>query len=163
MNIKNVIGDYEQFLQKIFYNLKNVGIDLNDLKELDHIAYRTEDLKTYNKTKRQLIPFCEKYNDKEFNGRRIFVCRFKEPLEYEDFRIEGLELLAPKMDNKFTNGLEHAEFVLSCTLEELLKKHPDIIFNMSAYNREENPELIIDFEDCAVKFHKVSLLHTRNL
>jgi len=34
---------------------------------------------------------------------------------------------------------------------------------LDAYDRQKNPELIIDFNDYAVKFHEVSLLDVRNI
>ena len=52
MKIENVIGDYVQFLDKIFDNLNKVGVNINELKELDHIAYRTESVSQYNQTKK---------------------------------------------------------------------------------------------------------------
>jgi len=44
-----------------------------------------------------------------------------------------------------------------------MKKHQDIEFNMNAFEKETNRELIFDFADCAVKFHEQSLLDIRNL
>jgi hypothetical protein len=71
--------------------------------------------------------------------------------------------LAPKENNKFEEDLEHAEFVIKTTLEEFMKKHKDINFNLDAYSREENPELIINFKKCAAKFHTQSLLEVRRM
>ncbi|MFA6383008.1 MAG: VOC family protein [Parcubacteria group bacterium] len=163
MSIKAVIGDYKIFLEKIFSNLKSAGFEIGEFKELDHIGYRVENLERYYELKKSLAEFCEKISDKEFAGRPVLVCKLKEPLNYGEFKIEGIEVLAPKEDNKFEEGLEHAEFVTKTTLPEFLEKHKNITFNLVAYDRKENPELVLEFENCAVKFHEQSLLRVRGM
>lgn len=163
MEIESVIGDYKSFLDKVFGNLKTAGFDNDEFQELDHIAYRVENLEAYAEIKQKLIDFSKAYSDEDFNGRPVLVCQLKTPLVYNEFKIEGIEVLAPRENNKFKDGLEHAEFVVKNTLENILEKHKNIKFNLSAYSREINPELIIDFGDCAVKFHKQSLLEVRNI
>lgn len=161
--IESVIGDYKIFLDKIFGNLKEAGFDLEEFEELDHIAYRTENLEGYEKVKKELINFSKNYSEKMFGGRLILVCLLKTPIVYGNFSINGFELLAPKENNSHEDGLEHAEFVVKTTLPEFRKKHHNIDFNMNAYDREENPELAINFENCAAKFHTQSLLEVRGI
>jgi predicted metalloenzyme YecM len=163
MNIGIIIGDYKDFLDKIFSSLKNAGFDLKEFRELDHIGYRVESLERYCELKKGLVEFYEAYSDKEFAGRPVLVCKLKEPLNYGEFKIEGVEVLAPKKNNKFREGLEHAELVTKTTLPEFLERHKNIKFNLNAYDRKENPELIIEFENCAVKFHEQSLLKVRGI
>ena len=163
MNIKSVIGDYKNFLDKVFKNLEKAGFGLGEFKELDHIAYRTESIERYEEMKDGLLGFSHSYSDKVFNGRKILVCRLKSPLVYGEFSIAGFELLAPKENNQFKEGLEHAEFVTKISLPEFKEKHSNIDFNLDAYDREDNPELIIEFEDFAAKFHEQSLLEVRGI
>lgn len=163
MNIESTIGDYKSFLDKVFQNLEKAGFSLDEFKELDHIAYRTETIGRYEELKNELVGFSESFSDKDFNGRKILVCRLKMPLVYKNFSIAGLEVLAPKENNRFKEGLEHAEFVTKITLPEFREKHDSIDFNLDAYNREANRELIIGFENCAAKFHEQSLLEVRNI
>jgi predicted metalloenzyme YecM len=163
MKIEEIIGNYVEFLNRIFDNLNRFEVRSNELKELDHIAYRTQDIQKYNDIKKKLMPFFDEYSEKEFGGRLIFVGRFENPLEYMQFSISGLELLAPKNNNTFDNGLEHAEFVLKESLANFYKMHENIGFNLDAYDRDQNPELIIDFKDCAAKFHEISLLDVRGI
>ncbi len=163
MNIESVIGDYKSFLDEIFYNLKTVGVSLGDLVELDHIAYRTDSILKYEEIKEELLPFLKRYSDKEFGGRNILVGRFEQPLIYSRFKISGIEVLAPKKDNMYKNGLEHAEFVIDGILEDFRAKYKNIDFNLNAYERDINPELIIEFDNCAVKFHEISLLDVRKI
>lgn len=163
MEIESIIGDYKTFLDKVFENLKTAGFDLSEFAELDHIAYQTESVERYEEIKNELLDFSELHDDKVFNGRKILVCRLKQPLIYKNCSIAGLELLAPKENNKFKDGLEHAEFVTKIALPEFRKKHSDVDFNLDAYGREENPELVIKFKNCAAKFHAQSLLEIRKI
>ena len=163
MDIKSIIDDYESFLDKIFDNLKVAGVSLDDLVELDHIAYRTESIEKYEEIKEVLLPFFKTYSDRKFGGRNILVGRFEESLVYNKFKIEGVEVLAPKEDNVFKNGLENAEFVIEGTLKDFRAKYSDINFDLHAYDREVNPELCIEFDNCAVKFHEISLLDIRSI
>lgn len=78
-------------------------------------------------------------------------------------KIEGVEALVPKEDNVFKNGLEHAEFVIEGALKDFRAKYSDINVDLHAYDREVSPELCIEFDNCAVKFHEVSLLDVREI
>lgn len=161
MKIEKVIGDYNIFLDKIFLNLENAGFDLSDFEEIDHLGYRVETIEQYEEVKKELFDFSQEKSEVVFNGRLISVLKLKEPLKFKNFMIECIELLAPKETNKYRQGLEHAEFVTKSKLGEFFEKYKNMEFNLSAYGREINPELIVDFEDCAVKFHEESLWDVR--
>ncbi len=163
MHIESNIGDYKTFLDNIFQNLEKAGFTRDEFRELDHIAYRTETIERYEEIKKELLEFSQSHSDKMFGGRRILVCHLKRPLIFEEFSIAGFELLAPKADNRHKEGLEHAEFVIKTKLPEFREKHNEIDFDLRAYNREDNPELVIEFGDCAAKFHTQSLLDVRNI
>jgi len=161
--IESVIGDYETFLDGVFSHFKKAGFAMSEFKELDHIAYRTETIERYEERKNELLEFSQAHSEKMRGERLILVCRLKNPLIYGEFSIPGFELLAPKIDNKFKEGLEHAEFVTKIPLSEFREKHSGIDFDLRAYGREDNPELVINFDRCAAKFHAQSLLEVRNI
>ncbi len=161
--IESIIGDYKKFLDKIFQNLKEAGFDSAEFEEIDHIAYRTESLESYEKIKKELLKFSKNYSEKMFGGRLIMVYLLENPIVYNNFTIKGFELLAPKENNSHKEGLEHAEFVTKTTLPEFQEKHHNINFDLHSYNREENPELVLNFENCAAKFHVQSLLEVRGI
>lgn len=127
-DIQSVIGDYKIFLDKIFGNLKTAGFALDEFKELDHIAYRTESLEEYKEIKERLADFSSARSDKIFAGRPVLICRIKAPIVYDGFSIAGIEVLAPKENNKFKEGLEHAEFVTRTMLPEFREKYKNIKF-----------------------------------
>lgn len=161
--IETIIGDYKIFLDKVFVNLKDAGFELEEFKELDHIAYRTENIEEYEKIKKELLGFSKKYSEKMFGGRLILICLLENPIVYNNFTIDGFELLAPKENSTHKKGLDHAEFVVKTTLPEFQEKHSEINFDLHAYAREENPELVLHFENCTVKFHTQSLLEVRGI
>ncbi len=163
MDIRSVIGDYKSFLAKIFKNLSEAGFSLDEFEELDHIAYRTSTLEKYEVMKGDLRNFCLDSSEVEISGRPILVCKLKEPLIYNEYKINCLELIAPKDGKQYDNVLEHAEFVTKMKLKNFLEKYNNIEFNMNAFNREINPELAIEFKDCAIKFHEQSLLKIRKM
>lgn len=163
MKIEDILGKYNIFLDKIFLNLEKSGIGKDDISELDHIAFRTETLDRYEDIKKELLDFVEFNSEEIFNGRLISVLKLKEPLIYKEYMINCIELMAPKENNQHKEGLEHAEFVVNKKLDEFLVKYDNIDFNMSAYERDENRELIIDYKDCAIKFHEQSLLEVRGV
>lgn len=159
----SMLENYKSFLDKIFSNLKNAGFRDEEFIEIDHIAYRTETFERYTELKDEFEKISSNSYEAIISGRPIMVYRLKEPLIYENWKVEGLELCAPKEGSFYSEGLEHAEFVTRKSLEEFRYDHENVDFNMKAYSKEDNPELILDFKDCAVKFHTQSLLKIRNL
>lgn len=161
--ISFVIGDYKSFLDKIFLNLEKAGFSENEFRELDHVGYRVENLETYEELKIKFKSYSFDSREVEISGRPITVYKLKSPLEYGKLKIKCLELLAPKATKKYENGLEHAEFVITDTFQEFLKKHENLTFNFDSYSREINPEIKLPFENCSVKFHTQSLLNIRGM
>lgn len=161
--ISKIIGDYELFLDKIFSNFKKSGFEESEFKELDHICYRVETLERYEEIKKELARFSSNWSEVEISGRSIMVCKLSEPLVYKNNVIHCLEMAAPRAGKFFKEGLEHAEFVTKTSFSEFLEKHKDLNFEMKSYQREVNPELILEFDDCAVKFHTQSILEIRKM
>ena len=158
MNIKEIIGDYNIFLDKIMLNLDKIGIDSFDLLEIDHICFRVNSYERYDVKKGELENFGELRSENIISGRPIAIYELNEPLVYGEYIIKCVEIPAPKENKHYIEELEHAEFVIKISLKEFLEKYKNIDFNMSASEREINPEIIIDFGDCAVKFHEEGIL-----
>src|SRR6266567_985631 len=156
--IKTIIGDYNSFLDKIFLNMKNAGFEDGEFSQLDHLAYRTQSNERYEELKKELATFACDFKEVFYNGRNITIYKLKDPLKYKQWQIECLELFSPKENNKFEEGLEHAEFVTKDSLDEFMKKHSEIEFNMKGFSKETNRELIVEFENSVVKFHEQNLL-----
>jgi len=154
--IKNTIGDYKKFLDDVYTNIKGVGIDVSDFP-IDHIAYRTTTKERYEAIRDELQKFGTILSEIIIRERPVAIFKLNDPLEYKGMKIPFFEILAPAQgDTFYTEGLEHAEFVVSNPLSEMTKKYPSIDFYF--HDNEINPELILKFPIQAnVKFHELPI------
>jgi len=158
MNLVNIIGNYDSFLDDVFQNIKDTGFGLSEFSELDHICYRVETREMYIAKKIELGEIGDLLSEEIIAGRPIAIYKLKIPILFNGFKIDCIELPAPKVRNRFKEGLEHAEFVINVPLSDFLVRHHNINFGLDSYDKEINPELEAEFEDCAVKFHEKNIL-----
>ncbi|MEK2644957.1 VOC family protein [Bdellovibrio sp. BCCA] len=157
MPIQNVIGDYTAFLDRIFANIQNAGIDVASF-EMDHACYRVSTLEQYEIKKAALLTFGDLLTEADVNGRPIATFKLHHALKYKNRELFLIELPAPKKGKDVPEGLEHVEFVVGDLISALMKKHPDLVWNTSGLQKTLNPELELKFDDgLAVKFHPESL------
>lgn len=158
MDIKTVIGDYEAFLNKVFENLKKAGVEVGSY-ELDHIAYRATTLESFEKLSCELPNFGKMIHRIVIRNRFVDKYLLDEPINFGGRTIYLLEMLAPAEGDKFSEGLEHAEFVVKdMTLIEFIKKYCRLNWNTKGINREIDPEIAVYFDNGAnVKFHTLPL------
>jgi len=153
--MKYDIQNYEKFLDDIFEKLKNIKMDVSAFY-LDHIAYRVETMERYEELKKQFMQKGELLSEKLIKNRPIAVFRLNMPMTYKDIKIDCLEIPAPSSHKFFTEGYEHAEFVVDGGLEEFAKKYPNIEFKID--KKEINTEYALDLGDgLAAKFHEMPL------
>lgn len=157
MTIQNLIGDYEAFLREILRSISSEGFDLSDFIQIDHLCYRTSSLDNYYKKKSELGQISSLLGENIVNGRPISVFRFNQPIIHDKWRIDALELPAPKEGKSFNEGLEHIEFVIYDDIPTFLKKYKGKVFDMRAADRGINPEIGYQLPKYSVKFHILSL------
>lgn len=157
MDIKSITGNYEEFLDKIFTNLQNVGIDVTNYK-IDHIAYRADTIERYREMKTSLFNFSVFIGENIIRNRPIGIFKLNQPLTYQKYTIPFFEVLAPADGDKpYGNRLEHAEFVVKENLKNFMDKYSTFNFK-SSLERKIGPELIAIFPDGNnVKFHNDSI------
>lgn len=155
--LKSIIGNYPKFLTEVLSEIKKEGFSLGDFAQLDHLCYRTTSSDNYLQKKAELSEVASLLGETMVNNRPIATFRFHEPIKHGDWRIDALELPAPKPDNQFEEGLEHIEFVLFDSLHSFQKKHSDKLFETKSVDRGINPELGFKLKKYAVKFHLLSL------
>ena len=150
--IESVIGNYQQFLNKLFLNLKNENIDVSNF-ELDHIAYRSTNAISYKNLLSRLSQlFGDLVKEVHIRDRRIAIIRLEKPIVYKQYSIQYFELMEPASGDTYKEGLEHAEFVVESDLNNFQILYPKIHFIFK--DRKINPELSIKFKNGAnVKFH----------
>lgn len=155
--LKEVIGDYSEFLEDILGRVTAEGFSLSDFVQIDHMCYRTTSIDNYNKKKRELTDVAKLLGETTVNNRPISTFRLHDPVIHPPWRIDAIELPAPKTDNQHHEGLEHIEFVLYDDFSTFLDKYSGKPFEMRASDRGINPEIGLRLGELSVKFHLVSL------
>src|SRR5580700_696367 len=140
--LETVIGDYPSFLKQVLKEIRGAGFDLSDFVQMDHMCYRVPSLERYTLKKSELTKVGKLLGEAQINDRPIAVFRLREPVYCENWRIDTLELPAPKNGVKTIEGLEHVEMVLFDDKEAFLKKYSDKSFEMQAADRGINPEIV---------------------
>lgn len=154
--MNNIIGNPHSFFDKVFNHLRNKKVNIDQL-EIDHLCYRTQTYDEYQMLKIKLSPFATYLGAEMVNGRPIAAFKLKDPIQYNQYTISILEVPAPKPNSTHLSGLEHIEVVIKESFDDFIKKHPHIQFVTKGMSKNFNPELEIEFEDCAIKFHHQSL------
>ncbi len=156
--LQTVIGDYQTFLEEIFKRTEAAGFDMADFAQCDHIGYRTTSLERYGQKLHEMGEVTTQIGAVTINDRPISMFRLKQPIVFGKWRIDALELLAPRPGNPKPEGLDHIELVLFDDMQAFIHKYSDKEFNTEAANRGINPELKYELGDhLTVKFHLLSL------
>lgn len=155
--MKELIGDYDQFVANINWGLDEMGIERDDLAIMDHLCYRVETVRRYVELRRQIGRKARLLGVSQVNGRDIATFEFPEPLETCEWRIPYLELPEPKRGSPHPEGLEHAEFVTAGSLEWFESKYEHLPFTHNGMNKAINPELGLKHAGISVKFHEQPL------
>jgi predicted metalloenzyme YecM len=154
--IKEIIGDYESFIDSIFIALDNEQIDVSNYF-LDHLCYRVKTEALYNDIKNELLKVSTLLTEKEVNGRPIASFKFHKPIQYKNRLIPLIELPYPRENEIQANGLEHIEFVIDMNLESFIQLYPNINFNKKGLTKKSNPDVKWKIDNFCVKFHNESL------
>lgn len=155
--LKSIIGNYTSFLNDILARVESAGFDMSDFIQIDHMCFRTETLDKYLVKKTKLATVAKLLGETLVNGRPISTFRLFEPVRHGTWRIDAIELPAPKTGADHTEGLEHVEFVLFDDIPTFLEKYSDKPFKMQAADRGINPEIGLQLGDLSVKFHLLNL------
>jgi predicted metalloenzyme YecM len=156
-DLETIIGDYQAFLRKILEEVQEEGFDLVDFSQMDHMCYRVPSFERYEQKKEELQRIGVQLGEAEINGRPIAVYRLHVPIHFRQWRIDCVELPAPKEGITTPEGLEHVEFVLFDDKADFLKKYSDKKFELHAADRGINPEIVFRLPTYTVKFHLLSL------
>lgn len=155
--MKELIGDYDQFVANINWGLDEMDIDRDDLAMLDHLCYRVETVRRYAELRRQIGRKAQLLGETQVNGRAIATFEFPEPIETCGWRIPYLELPEPKRGSPYEEGLEHAEFVTVGSLDWFEGRYEHLAFTHNGMNKAINPELGLKHAGISVKFHEQPL------
>jgi predicted metalloenzyme YecM len=157
-----MLPDPEPFLEHLFAALHNDGVDVADL-ELDHICYRVDRRERYTELRDRLAQRDHLLIESVVGGRPIATFRLNEPVRSNGRVIEVLELPSPKIsasttESRYQEGFEHVEFVTNEELADLVQRHPELDWDLSALSKETNPDVRLRYDGFSVKFHRRSLV-----
>ena len=155
--LKEIIGDYPAFIDDIVLRVVKEGFEPSDFTQMDHICYRTVSMHNYRDKKEQLSAVAQLLGETIVNERPISTFRLHEPIIHEPWRIDAIELPAPKPSKPTAEGLEHVEFVLFDDIPTFLKKYAGKNFDLKAADRGINPEIGLQLGEYSVKFHLLNL------
>ena len=151
------IGAIDAFVENINAGLEKSGILREELAMMDHVCYRVETIGRYNEMLQKFGGSASLIDESEVSGRLIATFEFENPLEVGGWRIPYLELPQPKEDSLYSEGLEHAEFVVIGSLDHFAKKHPELPFETKGMTKPINRELGLKHAGMSVKFHEQQL------
>lgn len=155
--LQAIIGDYTAFLKQVLQEVAEAGFDLSDFVQMDHMCYRVPSMDTYETKKRELESVGTLLGEAQVNSRPIAVFRLTTPVIHGNWRIDVVELPAPKPGVETQEGLEHVEFVLFDDKETFLTKYSGKRFELKAADRGINPEIVFRLPTYTVKFHLLNL------
>ena len=156
MKLKDILGSPISFLDQIFQNLENAGVDVSNY-QLDHICYRVETEADYQEKKAILSGLGQILTETEINGRPIATIKLDNPIIYKNRKIYLIELPSPKSGNIYPEGFEHVEFVVDKPLEEFKKQYSHLDFDTNGFSKLVNRDLRLGFQGMSVKFHEHDL------
>lgn len=155
--MKELIGDYEPHVARMNEVFAEVGIERDELSQLDHLCYRTETLDEYHRVLNDFAVLGRHLGEVMIQGRPISVIALNEPINTGGWIIDFLEVAAPKASSPYPSGLEHAEFVTRGLLEDFERRHSELPFIRDAMHRVVNPELKYRDRGISVKFHQLNV------
>ncbi len=124
---------------------------------IPNLCYRTVSIENYSLKQLELNKVAKLLGETIVNNRPISTFRLDKPVQYDKWRIDAIELPAPKAGSEHPEGLEHIEFVLYDDIPTFLNKYIGQPFEMQAADRGINPEIGLKVGKYSVKFHLLSL------
>ncbi len=145
------------FLNRLFVEVKRNQIEILRTWEIDHLCYRVDSLSRYQELKEEFAKLGDLLIESEVNGRPIATYRLSEPIQFEGWRIDVVELPAPKPLKPTPEGFEHIEVVCDVPFAVLEKKYLHLQIDLSGLKKDFNQEFEIRLKAGSVKFHHISL------
>lgn len=151
-----MLPDPGPFLQKLLTGLAKLPVPVEQL-ELDHLCYRVAGAERYVHVRQQLAEAGVLLGEHLIAGRPIATFRLHEPYHHAGRRIDVVELPAPKPGKPYSEGWEHAEFVVPEDLGRFADRYPDAPWDRSALHKPHQEELRIRLGAISAKFHRRAL------
>ncbi|KAF2077113.1 hypothetical protein CYY_001560 [Polysphondylium violaceum] len=148
MQLKDIIGDYDTFLDILFEKILNSdGFSADEIEKYqsDHICYRVSTPELYFEKKKQLLEIGVLLSEAVINGRPIASIKLHQPIVYKGRDVQMIELPMPKPGRPHWDGLEHMEMVIDTDFNEFINKHSKNSWVLGAITKEINPDIELEF------------------
>ena len=153
-----ILDDYKSFLDKLLLDVSDKGIDVSAYN-LDHFGYQCSSDEDYDKLKPEIEKIAKLASENIVGGRRVGIFKLDSPLGYKNWKIQAVELVAPKEGQTCPSALEHAEFVIDSDFDSFIKKYPNLYFDTSKINQPLFPMVTLKLSGYTqVKFHLQPIL-----
>lgn len=155
-----VLNDFHDqacgFLESWSEDLTRAGFQIRPHWDLDHLCYRVPTPQRYQELRVEFEALGTPLTETIVGGRPIRCFQLSRPIEWRDWRIDVLELPAPKAGvSPPKEGFEHAEIVVDIDFHELPPPPPT---NKNAQPPKElNAEWTVELAVGSAKFHQLSL------
>ncbi|MEE2671365.1 MAG: VOC family protein [Bdellovibrionota bacterium] len=150
------------FLSRAFTQLEKNKLNLKNW-EIDHVCYRTSSIENYEESKAVFEQIGTCLVESPVNGRLIATYKLNEAIRFKEYFIDLVEVPAPKPGKVTKEGFEHFEVVIDQDFESFMQENSQFEYSTKGMAKLLNPELEIEFEDFAIKFHHKSLEHIINI
>lgn len=147
----------EEFLNHLFSQIQQNGVQLKPHWSIDHLCFRVQSQDSYEQHKTAFCQFGRLLIESEVNGRMIATYKLNEPVMHGNYRIDVVELPAPKAGKKTIEGFEHIEVVVDESFEKLMAQYAYMAIDAGGLKKAFNQELELEMDGCALKFHPLSL------
>jgi len=147
----------KDFLEALGGRLKQEAIAVEPNWDVDHLCYRVSTLQNYESLKKEFSNFSELLIESDVNGRPIATFKLHKPILFDEWRIDLIELPAPKAGKKTIEGFEHIEVVADISFNEFKKRFSHLKLDESGLKKKFNKELEISLGERNIKFHSLSL------
>ena len=87
--------DCTLFIEKLLQKLNKLDVDVSKL-QMDHLGYQVSSDQEYDGLKEEFKKFGEMVSEKIVGGRRVGIYKFFKPLNFKQYVILAIELVAPK-------------------------------------------------------------------
>ena len=154
------IDGYRDFLDSWFSEIEKAGIDVTGFP-LDHLGYSADSSEEYDKIKSEFLNIGKLFREAMVSNRRVGIFELFKPLEYKNYLISAVELIEPKTGESRKSGYEHAEFTIDFPFEDLVKKYPNLPWDINNVNRSDFPRLkIVLGNGTELKFNRLPILNS---
>jgi predicted metalloenzyme YecM len=148
-----ILGDYHGYMTRVEELLDDLDFNKDELAQCDTLGFEVNTNARYEIVKQQLALAAKLLDEREVNGRQVSIFCADPLLKTENWNIPYIELLQPKLNREYVEGIDCAFFVTALPLPHFLQKHPDISFDKKGLANKLNAYVEYVGDDVSIKLH----------